>query len=148
MSIELALIPIAIALTQTIGTKLGERMNDENSYSLKTIMRDEELLYKALENYGCNASLLDGEKMESTVGNLRLLFQKDEQGTFDLIADQSISAEHSAQFLKQLEEEYTHLVQQQTYLRLLERAKEQGLVLETEEVGGNNSIVLTFKVES
>jgi hypothetical protein len=148
LSIELALIPVAIAITQTIGSHMEKKMQFKDSYKIKTIMKDEILLQKALNHYGCKAFTVDSHQMESSIGDLTILFQRNNEGIFDAVFDSTIEFEHADQFVKNIETEYIHLVQQETYLKLMERAKEQGLVLESEELKENNAIVLTFKVNS
>ncbi|MGD7009728.1 hypothetical protein [Metabacillus sp. 84] len=145
MSIELALIPIAIAAVQGIGTAMEKKM-DSKSYSLTTIMKDEAILAKALDHYGCSPKFMDHKGMESEIGDIKILFQQNPDGIFEALFEQDIPQETALEFIKNLQEEYTSIVQQETYLKLLERAREQGLLLETEQVTEDNSIVLTFKV--
>ncbi|MFE8700596.1 DUF1257 domain-containing protein [Cytobacillus sp. FJAT-54145] len=106
-------------------------------------MNDENLLKRALEQYGCSF-----EKDEKTlnVEDFKIGFLKNDVGIFEAVFDIDIKFEDAQRFLQNIEEEYTHILQQETYQKLLHRAKEQGLILETEEVNESNSIILTFKV--
>jgi hypothetical protein len=54
--------------------------------------------------------------------------------------------EHDRAFLTELEDEYALLVQQRVYERLLSKAKERGLVVESEEVQEDNSVTITLRV--
>lgn len=145
MSIELALIPIAIAVGQTIVSKLDSKFEKNNSYAYKTIMKDEKLLVEALQSYGCSITSID-ENIKSTVGDIGIVFQKDEEGVMHAIFSNDIGQDHASEFLENLSTEYRRLVQEDTYKKLLERAKDKGYVLESEEVSENNSIVLTFQI--
>jgi len=142
MSIEIVLIPIAIAVTQLASNRLEKKIENKESYKLQSFMNDESLVKKALEQYGCSFRT---EDKTLSIEDFKIGFLQNEE-SFDAIFDSTIKLEDAKQFLTNIEEEYTHLVQQDTYLKLIKRAKEQGLILETEEVNENNSIVLTFKV--
>ncbi|MGZ0879018.1 hypothetical protein ACWZQY_023925 [Priestia megaterium] len=146
MSIELALVPIAIALTQTIGSHIEKKRETRHTYALKTIMKDARILQTTLNNYGCAPSIIGDGEMKSEIGDVQILFQQTEQDIFEAVFSNEIELEQAKGFLINIQEEYSHVVQQETYVKLLERAKQQGLLLETEEVSDTNSIVLTFKV--
>ncbi|KKK39993.1 hypothetical protein WQ57_01615 [Mesobacillus campisalis] len=146
MSIELVLIPVAIAVSQAIGSNIQKRMEENKIYAVTTIMKDPQLLQKALLNYGCATSLLEENEMSSEIGDVKVMFQINSQGIFEALFEKGIPEEAALEFLTNIQDEYTSLVQQDIYLKLLERASGQGLVLESEEVNNNNSIVLTFRV--
>lgn len=146
MSIELVLIPVAIAITQSIGSRLEKKIESGKTFSITTIMKDEKVLRKTLDSYGCTSQLIEEKSMLTKVGDIKILFYQDTEGVFEALFDCDISFETAEEFIRHLQEEYTSIVQQETYLNLLARAKEQGLVLETEEVSSDNSIILTFKV--
>jgi hypothetical protein len=146
MSIEIALIPVVIAVTQSVSSHLTKRMDVNGMYTIETIMKDERILQKALEHYGCSSRLLSEYEVQSQVGDVPILFQRNEQGAIAASFEHAIRIEEAEPFIRNIEQEYTHIVQQETYMKLLERAKEQGLVLEAETVDDHNSIVLTFRV--
>lgn len=146
MSIELALIPVAIAITQSIGSRLEKKVESDKTFSIPTIMKDEKVLRKALDSYGCTSQLVEEKNMVTKVGDIKIVFHQDAEGVFEALFDSDIPFETAEEFIRHLQEEYTSIVQQETYLNLLEKAKEQGLILETEEVSSDNSIILTFKV--
>ncbi len=145
MSVSLALIPIAIAVAGAISARKEEQQDPPSSFRLETRMKDEDLLKAALENYGCK-HVVTGETIDSTLGDTRILFERNGQGSFDALFVGQVSDQHANAFLTELDQEYTHLVQQQTYQNLLLRAKERGLVMESEQVQEDNSVVITFRV--
>ncbi len=108
-------------------------------------MKDEELLNAALESYGCR-SVVVGETVDSALGDTRMVFERDEQGVFDALFVGDIPAAHARTFLDELQEEYALLVQQRIYQNLLTRAKERGLVVESEQVQEDNSVTITLRV--
>ncbi len=108
-------------------------------------MKNEDLLKAALENYGCE-SIKVSETVDSVVGDTRVIFERNERGIFDAVFKGRIPNEQASAFLVELDEEYVHLVQEQTYQNLLLRAKERGLVMESEQVQEDNSVMITFRV--
>lgn len=146
MSIELVLIPVAIAITQSIGSHVEKKLDSKIEYHITTIMKDKDLVKKALENYGCNPNFIGNDEITSEIGESKILFLQNSEGVIDAYFDNEIPLDSATEFLNNIQEEYTSIVQQETYLRLLERAKEKGMILETEEITNSNSIVLTFKI--
>lgn len=145
LSVSLALIPVAIAVAGAIATRREAQQDPQDSFRLRTRMKDEELLHAALENYGCG-SVVAGETVDSALGDTRMVFGRDETGAFEALFVGDISAEHGASFLAELDEEYTLLVQQRVYQNLLSRAEERGLVVESEQVQEDNSVTITLRV--
>lgn len=145
MSVTLVLIPVAIAVAGAINTRKERLQELPDSFSLETRMKDEELLEAALSNYGCK-SVVTGETIDSTLNGARILFERNEQDIFEAVFVGGISTDHARTFVAELDEEYAQLVQQQVYENLLSRARQRGLVMESEEVQEDNSIVVTFKV--
>jgi hypothetical protein len=113
---------------------------------LGTRIKDEGLLEEALHNYGCR-SVLVGETMSYDVEGRRLVFERSDEGLFEAIFVGEIPDRDARGFLDDLQVEYTHLVQQRVYENLLTRARERGLILESEEVREDNSIVVTLQVQ-
>ncbi|MFC7371417.1 hypothetical protein ACFQPF_06995 [Fictibacillus iocasae] len=146
MSIELVLIPVAIAVSQYTSDQLEKRKEKNQSFVLPSYMKDETLLQQALEQYGCHTVMVDEQNLSIHTGAHQMVFYKNEENIFDLAADSSVSREDAEEFLHQIQDEYTRILQQETYQKLLQRAERQGYVLESEEITETNSIVLTFKV--
>ena len=145
MSVSLALIPVAIAVAGAIATRKEAQRDPQDSFRLETRMKDEGLLNAALESYGCR-SVVTGGTVDSALGDTRMVFERDERGVFDALFVGDISAEHAGAFLTELNEEYTLLVQQRVYQNLLSRAEERGLVVESEEIQEDNSVMITLRV--
>lgn len=146
MSVSLVLIPVAIAVAGAISTRKERSQEVPDSFRLGTRMKDEGLLRTALENYGCR-SVAMGQTIDSTINGARILFERNERGVFEAVFVGDIPSDHAQTFLADLDEEYTRMVQQQVYQNLLSRARERGLILESEEVQEDNSIVLTLQVQ-
>lgn len=146
MSIELILIPIGIAVGQKVATLIDKR-NENKAYTIQTVMKKEHLLKKAIEQYGCSVQG-DETNYQTEVGDIKIGFYQNEEGVFEAIFDESVEQEHALEFIENLHTEYKYLIQQETYTRLVERAKENGLELESEAIQKDRSILLTFEVQS
>ncbi|MFA8439486.1 hypothetical protein [Pueribacillus sp. YX66] len=146
MSLSLTLIPVAIAVSSTISYAINGKLEEGAYFEIDTHMKDEHILKEALANYGCTVSFKEAN-LESTLGNIQILFQKYENDTLRAIFDKSIRSEDAEEFIKNIYSEYTRIVQQKTYEKLLQRAKEEGLTLESEQINEEDTIVLTFQVK-
>ncbi|ONK22686.1 hypothetical protein BLX87_15045 [Bacillus sp. VT-16-64] len=144
MSIELVLIPIGIALAHAAGSLIEKESG--HTYSIQTVMKRQDLLQKAIEQYGCNVYELNEENCQTEVGDIKIFFQQNDKGIFEAVFDESVEKEHALEFIDNLHVEYKYLIQQETYQKLLQQAQEKGLELESEEIQKDRSILLTFNV--
>lgn len=154
MSLSVILIPIAIAGATTvlssknysvhIETELPSIDENEIYYKLDTKIKDETLLQETLRNYGSETSVVN-EHVESVIGDVQITFYKEENETFSAIFHEEIDLTDAEEFVENIFEEYTRVVQQKTYEKLMDRAKEEGLIFESEN-REEDSIVLTFQV--
>lgn len=148
VSIELVLIPIGIAITQSVSAMLEKTGEMDHTFKVTTIMKDESLLQKALEQYGCNVNVLTKDNYETEIAKTKILFQKNNDGVFEAVFDEDVKLEDAANFIENLTSEYKYVLQQETYRKVIERAKEKGFILESEEIQGDRTIMLTLKVNS
>lgn len=147
MSLSIFLVPAALAITTAVSASvMEEKVTEGTFYRIDTNMKDEKILEEALHNYGCNV-LLNEKNFQSSIGELQMAFQEQEDGTISAIIREDIELEDAEEFLNDIHREYTRIVQNRTYEKLLARAKEEGLILESENKGDDNSIVLTFQVK-
>lgn len=145
MSVTLALIPVAIAVAGAVSTRKQGREESPRGFRLETRMKDEELLRTALERYGCKNVVKD-ESVDAAWGETRMLFERDERGVFHAVFTKDISAENATSFLTELDAEYALLVQENVYRNLISRANEKGLIVESDEILEDNSVVITLRV--
>ncbi|WP_424356364.1 hypothetical protein [Methanobacterium sp. MBAC-LM] len=161
MSVEIILIPIAIAavtgaikarneenqeLTEAIKTRNEKNQESSGYFTLGTKIKDAKLLEETLKIYGCK-DVSTGEDLETECDNARVIFEKDENGVFNAVFLGNISLEKAKEFISDINGEYTKLVQEQVYQKLLKNASERNLRLESEDVQEDNSIVLTFALQ-
>lgn len=147
MSLSVLLIPAAIGIASAVSsTFIQEKLTEGTFYRIDTNMKDEIILEEALKNYGCDV-LLNEENFQSSLGELQIAFQIQEDETISAIISEDVKLEDAQEFLTEVHSEYTRIVQRQTYEKLLIRAKEEGLILESENHAEDDSIVLTFQVK-
>ena len=128
MSVEILLIPIAIAAVGAIKASNNENQEASDLISIKTKIKDAKLLEKSLKIYGCkNVSM--GEILETEINQSRIIFEKDENNIFNAIFIGNISLEDANEFILGVNEEYTKLVQEQVYKKLLKNADNYNLRL-------------------
>lgn len=171
MSVTLVLIPMAIAAAGTIG--VGTLINNEQCITeeeedkiktqllqetkknqvqelniFKTLMRNSHILQESVINLGYQVEILDTHQMEiNTDDGSIILFKKDENDVFQVLVSAKCSQTQIESYLSEIYDEYTTIVQQKTYKKLVEKIKDRNLHLESEEVTEDNSIVLTLVVE-
>lgn len=147
MSLSAVLVSAAIAVSSSaVSYALQEKLEEGTFYRIDTNMKDESILERALKNYGCDV-MLDNESFQSSLGDVQLAFQKQEDGTLSSIFSENVSTDDATEFLKEIQKEYTHIVQKDTYEKLMQRAEQEGLQLETETTNEDETIVLTFQVK-
>jgi hypothetical protein len=152
MSTGLELMPFAIAAgVGAIGRYRARRAEREvlgaSPYSFETRMRDAELLTAAARILGTPA---DTGRNVSTIGEVAgtpISLARTEAGVFEALFSSSVPQEQAQTVLEQLDAEYTRLLQERVYEQVVGRAEQAGLTLEDEHVDGDNSIVLTLRVE-
>ena len=146
MSIELALLPIAIAAVTAWSSRNRSRPQGEKSFLIETAFADEKTLKEALVALGCQGTV-SAEGVYSKLGTSRIIFARQQDSRFDALFLGDIKESDACRFVEQLTVEYGKLVQQEVYQRLLEKASQHGLVYEREEILADNSIVVTLQVQ-
>ncbi|ANV74119.1 MULTISPECIES: hypothetical protein [Bacillus cereus group] len=146
MSIEIVLIPLAIALTKEVAEGISSyaAKKQKDCIVLKSRMKDEELLKKALEEWSCSFRQVDTLESFKSLQENEVTFMLDEEGNYLLVLPKSAERTAYLDWLEKVETSYTHYLQQRVYQNLIEKAKNKGMVLENEELLEDNSIQLTY----
>jgi hypothetical protein len=146
MSIEVVLIPLAIAVTKEIAEGIANRAENKRKdhILLETRMKDESLLKQALEEWSCSFREVETLDSVKTVNENEVTFMLNQEGCYTLVLPKAADKEAYVEWIGNVEQSYTHFLQQRVYLNLVEKAKEQGMILEQEEVLQDNSIQLTY----
>lgn len=148
MSLEIVLIPVAIALTKQMAEGVSRRLeNQDTVFLLETRMNDEALLKQALEDWDCTYRTVhrfeDIESSTSFDGD-EVVFAMNEAGCFTLVLPETADRNAYEEWLAQVEKSYASHLQHRVYQNLIERARSQGLILEQEELLGDRTIQLTY----
>ena len=83
---------------------------------------------------------------QTNIGDIKIYFQQDESGVFEAVFDNKVEEGAALEFIDNLHVEYKYLIQQDTYQKLIQRARKEGLELESEEIYQDRSILLTFLI--
>src|SRR5690242_14381273 len=142
MSIEQVLIPVGIAIAHAVGEVSAHRK--AGTYKIKTIVKRQHLLQKAIEQDVCDVNELNHQHYHTQGSEIKICFQQDEKGVFEAVFDKSVDEHDAMEFISNLHTEYKYLIQQETYQKLIQQAGEHGLELEAEEIQKDRSILLTF----
>lgn len=125
-----------------------QRKAEEKSITLSTIIRNEQLLQKSLQNLGAKNIITNPQSIEGKVDEFHIVFEKTPTGLFNIKFVGEIEQEEAEQFRTELQDEYGKVVQDYVYTQLKQKAEDKGLVLEKETVQKDQSIVLTYNINS
>lgn len=145
MSVSMVLIPIAIGVAGTLFVNVEPLENDVIIF--KTKMKNALILQEAVINLEYQPNILNKDQMEIQLEYGNIIFQKNEDNALQATFSENISQKQAEAYIAEIYDEYTTLVQQQTYEKLIENIKSRNLNLELEEVTEENSIVLTLTVQ-
>lgn len=148
MSLEIVLVPLAIAVTKEVVEGISSRLEkkDQDYTIIPTRMKDESLLKQALEEWSC--SFRKAETLDSLQANNEneVTFMINEEGCYSLVLPKTADIKAFEEWVEKVEGSYTHYLQQRVYQHLLEKAKDAGMILEKEELLDDHSIQLTYLV--
>ncbi|ERI09677.1 DUF1257 domain-containing protein [Aneurinibacillus aneurinilyticus] len=146
MSIEIVLIPLAIALTKEIAEGISNYTdNNRNDHVvIETRMKDESLLKQALGEWSCSFRHVETLDFLESINENEVTFLLNEEGCYSLVLPESADRGAYIEWINDVEKSYTHYLQQSVYQNLMEKAKRQGMILEQEEVLEDNSIQVTY----
>ncbi len=112
-----------------------------------TNFRDEHLLVSTLRDYGLQPNVQADGEVTCRVEHYFLRFHPTEEGSFSVEVENAPDLQQVFQLLSTLDEDYKRGVQAAAYENLMGRVGEKNLVVESEEVLEDNSIVITLNVQ-
>lgn len=147
MSVTFVLLPLALAAVATHKARQDADDAGHHTIDMQTRMRDRELLVSALDDLGwLGETELDGP-ITARSEDRTVTFTADADGILQAHFDGETTAEGAEAFLRDLDDEYTRLVQASVYERLVARASDSGMAVESEHVDADNAIVVTLRVD-
>ena len=144
MSVVVALIPVALAAAAAAAARRRAEGEGHAALAIQTRMRDDELIVRALGALGCEAEL-DASGVRATRNQFEFTFSRGVDGVLEARFGPDVAPDEAEMFVHDLDREYARLVQERVYRRVVERAEKYGMTLESEEIDGDDSIVLTLR---
>lgn len=115
--------------------------------TFETPFTDKNILLKTLDEHGFTNIQEEFGKISAIYGNYHLSFEKnDETGPYQVLI-KCLEQDSAEEKLDDLNSEYSMNVQEESYLSIIEKLKENNMTVESEEVLEDNSIVLTVNLE-
>jgi len=123
---------------------IEETLLPENQIIISSNLKDKNIIQQVLnESYiGYNSK----EELEAFQKKGKITYNKTINQTYDFIFTGNYDEEEAKKYVKNITEEYALIVQEQTYLKVIEKIKKQNLTLESEIVDNEDSIVLTLNI--
>lgn len=146
MSVTFVLLPLALAAVATHKARQDADDAGHHVIDTQTRMRDPELLVSALDDLGWLGAVREGE-ITASAGDRAVTFTHGPDGVLQARFDADATAEEAEALLRDLDDEYTRLVQAAVYERVVARAGQSGMAVESEHVEADESIVVTLRVD-
>ena len=109
---------------------------------------DKNILLKTLEEHGFVNIQELGEKITAEYQNYSVQFEKESnEKPYNLLIEYSTEDDVNEK-VKDLNEEYSMNVQEESYLNIIAKLKENNMQIAEEEVLDDNTIVLTVNLEN
>ncbi|MHB8895999.1 MAG: DUF2997 domain-containing protein [Candidatus Geothermincolia bacterium] len=143
MSIELTLIPLAIATGVIVRRAMDKRR--QNEHYMQTSMKDRDLLRKVLAENGCEVEV-DKSILTTEIDGLPAVFSKDDQGIYSVVINGELKTGDALAKVKKIEEKYGRALQEQEYQKLMAGARQNGYELQTNEMLPGKVIHLVFNL--
>lgn len=115
--------------------------------SLETPFMDKTILLKTLEEHGVKNINEDLGKIKGVVDTYQLSFEKMEDDKPYFLTISYLEQNNPEEKLNDLNSEYALNVQEDAYLNIIEKLKNNNMQIEEEEVLEDNTIVLTVNLE-
>jgi hypothetical protein len=147
MSLEIILIPMAIALITAAKASTNE--NDPNAsahqVSVETRMKNLDLLVNAMKNAGSTVTATQNE-IAGNINSILFTFKRDQMGIWNATFTAGTTLQSATQIIQAIDKAYGLEVQSEILRKIKERAPENGMTLESETVNADSSISLVLAV--
>lgn len=115
---------------------------------LETPFMDKNILLKTLEEHGIQDLEEEEGKIKGKTDSYSLVFEKMAEDKPYSLTISYLEGNNLEEKLNDLNSEYTMNVQEESYLSIVEKLKENNMQIEEEEVLDDNTIVLTVNLEN
>ena len=147
MSLEIILIPMAIALITKAHSKANENTPIASSHqvNVETRMKNLELLQNAMRNIGCTTTMQENE-IAASLNSIYFTFKKNSEGIWTAGFVAGTSVDVAEQIISQIDKAYGIEVQAEVLRKIKERAPQSGMTLESETINEDASVTLVLAV--
>ena len=115
--------------------------------TFETPFMDKEILKKTLEEHGVTIIEESESVISGKVDNYKLVFSKPEQDKPYNLRISCLEHDNAEEKVGDLSSEYAMNVQEDAYLHIIDKLKENNMQVEQEEVMDDNTIVLTVNID-
>jgi hypothetical protein len=147
MSLEIILIPMAIALITKAKSKADENVANASAHqvSVETRMKNQDLLLNAMTIAGCSVTATPNE-IAGNFNSILFSFKRDETGIWNATFMAGTTLQAATQIIQAVDKAYGLEVQAELLRKIKERAPQNGMTLESETVNADSSISLVLAV--
>lgn len=117
-----------------------------NELIIPTSIRNVEFLLKTLQELGTQQVVVKEDKITANFSKLSVIYEPDDSGYICLHFRGNIRQEDAYEFKDLLETQYGKLLQEVVYNQIKQKAEEEGLKLENEQIEEDDTITLTYNV--
>ena len=108
---------------------------------------DKDILIKTLEEHGVTNIIENNSTISGQVDNYSLTFKKESEEKPYVLKISCLNNDNPEEKIEDLNSEYSLNVQEDAYLHIIEKLKENNMQIESEEVEEDNTIVLTVNID-
>jgi len=150
MSVSIQFLPIALAMLDRAvqaEEKTGDTHRDTiEPIHLPTAFTDADLLLKTLRDFGARPMLTANGDIVCSIEQCELRFMQEDGQPFSVEIFGAASVDEINRHLDNLDEDYRRCVQTAVYEKVKAHAESRGLMLESEDVLEDRTILLTLRV--
>lgn len=147
MSIEIILLPMAVAAVSAWQAKRSVDEAGRQVVAVNTRMRNELLLQRALIDTKASVAQ-HGDVITATWPHVQGRFTRDEHGIWSAHFAGDTDQEHARALITAIDAAYGRHVQHEVLNRLRERAPEVGMHVESEAIEDDHSVTLVLNVNA
>lgn len=145
MSIEIILIPAAVAAIAAWQANRGTDEAGRTRVAVTTRLRSADLLRLALRDLGATVDA-SSEEVVASWSTIQASFSRDESGVWTAHFEGDVTTEEATDVIQNLDRAYGRRVQQEVLERLRDRAPQAGMTIESETVEEDRTVTLILNV--
>jgi predicted regulator of Ras-like GTPase activity (Roadblock/LC7/MglB family) len=149
MSLEIILIPMAIALITAANTKAKSNLGADspNQVAVETRMKNQALLEKAMSKISCSP-ISDENVITGNYNSVFFTFKRNVEGIWAASFVAGTSLEVATEIISKIDKAYGLEVQAEVLRKIKERAPQAAMSLESETLNEDSSVTLLLVVNT